>query len=255
MAIRYLRAMGTCGFGEAGSVEDIVKGEDRLSFNTKVIDLPGPTRNGILYPLGEFKEALNRPMLNQMLATGSVYGEHDHPIDPSDIVRWGRIDMNNTSFKWKKFDLSENRLYGKVETVPINGNLMYNCIAAGELPSVSIRVLGEVNQGPIMGHGEGTSLSNIHLITVDWVRYPGNPDSFVKDASSFEFISKAAFTDPASYAYKGITASAESSLVTSGLVEEGEKVIPIGNGVFAVAEGFTEKDYYNMKNFRIGAFL
>ena len=30
MAIRYLRAMGTCGFGESGSIEDVVKGEDIL---------------------------------------------------------------------------------------------------------------------------------------------------------------------------------------------------------------------------------
>lgn len=255
MAIRYLRAMGTCGFGESGSIEDVVKGEDILSFNTKVIDLPGPTRNGIMYPTDEFKVALGRPILNQMLATRSLYGEHDHPIDPGDIKRWQRIDMKNTSFRWDKLDMSENKIYGKVVTVPINDNLMYKCIASGELPSVSVRVLGEINEGPNMGMGESVSLHNIHLVTIDWVRYPGNPDSFVKDASSFEFISKAAFSNPEAYAYKGITATAESALVTSGLVEAGEKIIPVGKGIFAVAEGFTEKDYYNMKNFRIGSFL
>ena len=51
-----------------------------LLLKTKVIDLPGPTRNGILYPIHEMKEAIERPRFKQQLATGSMYGEHDHPV-------------------------------------------------------------------------------------------------------------------------------------------------------------------------------
>lgn len=254
MAIRYLQAIGSRGFGESSDIHDVVKGEDMLTFNMKVIDLPGPTRNGVIYPVGEFSQALKREKIQQHLATGSLYGEHDHPDDPSNILRWGKIDMKNTSFKWTNLEMNENKVFGTIQTVPINDNLMYKCIAAGELPSVSIRVLGEVVQGNNHGMGENVSLENIHLVTVDWVRYPGNPDSFVKNADSFNFIKSTAFSNPESYSYKGFTPSGESELVTSGLVDKGERVISLGSGLFAVAEGFTEKDYYNMKRFRLDAF-
>lgn len=249
MAVRYLRSM--VAFGESLQPQDITEENECLLFKVKIFDLPGPSRNGIMYPVAEMENAINRDRFLQMMATRSLYGEHDHPSDPSDLNRWSSIDMNNTSFKWNKIWIENGALWGQIQTVPINGNLMYKCIKAGELPSVSIRVIGEQKS---TDSGMYIELSNIHLITIDWVRYPGNPDSFVKDASSFEIMKTPMYENPEAYAYKGISARGESALVTCGLIAKGEKVMDLGDGLFAVSEGFDENTYNNMKAFRMSSF-
>lgn len=249
MSVRYLRTLAS--FGESVPVTDITNvGNEMLEYNIKVIDLPGPTRNGIIYPLEEFKATMKRDRLLQQLATSSLYGEHNHPEDPTNFARWGDIDMNNTSFKWTDFWFKDNELHGRVRTVPINGDLMYKCIKAGELPSVSIRVVGEQSMSSSQ---QFVQIENIHLITVDWVRYPGNPDSFLKDASSFKIVDQNLFSSP-EYAYKSFTATGESAFVQNGLVSAGESMVSLGNGLFAVSEKFDEEDYYNMKKFRLNSF-
>ena len=249
MAVRYLRSM--TALGEAMNPMDIKEDNKRLKFKVKVYDLPGPSRNGILYGENEMNTALHRERFLQMMATRSMYGEHDHPPDPSDLNRWTNIDMNNTSFKWDELWIENSQLWGKIQTVPINGNLMYECIKAGELPSVSIRVIGE--QKP-SDSGAFIELTNIHLITVDWVRFPGNPDSFVKDASSFEIMNTPMYENPEAYSYKGISARGESMLFSNGLIEKGERVLDLGNGLFAVSESFNKETYDNMKAFRLNSF-
>lgn len=249
MSVRYLRSM--VAIGESLQPQDIIEQGESLLFKVKVFDLPGPSRNGILYPLDEMEEALRRDRFRQMIATRCMYGEHDHPPNPEDLNRWSNIDMNNTSFKWNKIWIENGSLWGQIQTVPINGDLMYKCIKAGELPSVSIRVIGE--QSP-SDSGAFIKLTNIHLITIDWVRYPGNPDSFVKDASSFEILKTPMYENPEVYRYKGITASGESMLLDNGLIAKGEKVFDLGNGLFAVSEVYDKNTYENMKAFRISAF-
>lgn len=250
MAVKYIGA--TYAIGESSPAFDIkfADSDQMVTFKTKVIDLPGPTRNGILYPIHEMKEAIERPRFKQQLATGSMYGEHDHPANPEDLRRWGSIDMDQTSFKWKSFWFEGNALYGEVQTVPINGNKLLQCIKAGELPNFSIRVLGEMAPSADGVHPE---LHNISLVTVDWVRYPGNPDSFVKDASSFTLMESPLVTGEYSYDRR-LKASGESLLATHGLIAKGENVISQGNGLFVVAPSIKKEEYKNMVNLRLNAF-
>lgn len=257
MGIKYYQNL--VAYGEASQPFNIKEDEKErmITFDTKIIDLPGPTRNKLYYPVDEIKASLKGEHIQQELATGSLYGEHDHPIDPKDLNRWWRIDMSNTSFKWKKLwfgdpDKGENpnSLYGTVQTVPINGDLLYKCIKAGEFPSFSIRVLGKGNPDAIKeGRNE---LQDIIFITIDWVRFPGNPDSFVKDASTFSYMDS-----PLSEGqeYKYMKASGESAFIENQLLDKNEKILRVfDNGVFAVGESANEENYQRMKDIRLGAF-
>ena len=248
MAVRYLRS--TIAMGESSSPININEKNQMMTFDVKVIDLPGPTRNGVLYPLEEMKKAISRDRLQQQLATGAQYGEHDHPANPQDLQRWGTINMENTSFKWQKFWFKGNELWGTIQTVPINGDLLRKCILAGEFPSFSIRVLGEQSPSDSQAY---IQLTNIHLVTVDWVRYPGNPDSFLKNTESFN-VMDSPIENP-DHVYKGFVASGESVLINNGLMKEGEKIISMDDkGLFAVAESITDEKYNKLKAFRLSAF-
>lgn len=249
MAVRYIKA--TIGLGESSTMPEKIGEENgMLQFRTKVIDLPGPTRNGVLYPVEEMRIALNREKLLQQLATGTLYGEYNHPDDPTDIKRWADIDMSKTSFKWKELTLEGNSIYGVVQTVPINDDLLRKCILAGEFPSFSIRVLGEMEPSESKLY---VQLKNIHLITIDWVRYPGNPDSFVKDASSFTVMESPFLTGKYEYSLK---AQGESLLLEKGLLNKGEEIVSLNeNGLFAVAESIDESKYKDMKKLRANSFL
>ena len=250
MSVRYIKA--TMGIGESATPFNIITSDDQMiTFDVKVIDLPGPTRNAILYPLHEMKIAVERPNFVQQLATGSVYGEHDHPSNPEDLRRWGSIDMDKTSFKWQKFWFEGSSMYGTVQTVPINGNKLLQCIKAGELPNFSIRVLGQLapNQPDLY-----TELCDIHLITVDWVRFPGNPDSFVKDSSSFNVMESPLVTGKYGYESR-LRAAGESYLTTNGMLKKGEGLINLDNGLFAVAESISAEKYDDLKKLRANSFL
>ncbi len=244
--VRY--GMATVGLGESSVPFDVIKDAEMITFKVKVIDLPGPTRNGILYPLEEMKAAVNREMIQQQLKTGSLYGEHDHPENPENTSRWARIDMNNTSFKWTKLYFEGNALYGEIQTVPINGDLLRKCILAGEYPSFSIRVLGE---NRVSESGTYAELFNIWLMSIDWVRYPGNPDSFVKDASSFNIMESPLKSGKYNY---GLKASGESVLLEKGLMAQGESMIPLGKGRFAIVDQIEEKDLDNLFSLRASSF-
>ena len=69
MAVRYLRSM--VAFGESLQPQDITEENECLLFKVKVFDLPGPSRNGIMYPVAEMENAINRDRFLQMMATRS----------------------------------------------------------------------------------------------------------------------------------------------------------------------------------------
>nr|DAR71396.1 MAG TPA: Prohead core protein serine protease [Caudoviricetes sp.] len=246
--IRYIKAL--TGYGEGAVPIKLSEDEQMIKFKVKVLDLPGPTRNETIYPVHEFKNAIEDSRIRQQLATGSLYGEHDHPINPQDLKRWSIIDMDNTSFRWNNLWIeNDNELWGEVQTVPINGNKLFKCIASGEYPSFSVRVLAEGHPGD----GGTIVLSDIILITIDWVRYPGNPDSFVKDSESFNVIDSP--ISEGTYKYNPIVAKGEASLIEKGFIAKDETLIPVGeNGWYAVAKKVSKDEYQNLNDIRMSAF-
>lgn len=203
------------------------KGESVIKFNVEVIDLNGtPTRNGVIYPINEMKQALKRERLVQMLNTGVFYGELEHPDNPEDLKRWTTVDRRNVHYKFTKFWFEGTKLMGEVQTVSGNGDLMVNFIKGGELPSFSIRVIGKPQE-----QGDGTVVLNeIHLIAVDWVTYPGNPTSYVLDSSNFKIVD-----NPLSdgFKYPLIKAAGEASNIAKEMgFNTDNGFVSLGNGLF-----------------------
>ena len=244
---RLLATRGV-GIGEAKSIERIPSlndGEHIIKFKVKIIDLPGPTRNGVLYPLEEFKKAINDSRITQMLKTGSLYGEDDHPIDPSDLVRWTRIEMKNATHKWNKLWFEGSSLWGECQTYPGNGNLLALAIKSGELPSFSIRVVGNPQQ-----QGEYTQLNDITLISIDWVRYPGNPSSYVPTSDAFE-IEKAPLYSGFDLATREI-AKAEANNALG--IDSNKAIYSLGYGHHAIVDKIDRDAERNLFQIRSNSF-
>lgn len=208
--------------------DDVVKklnyGEAFIEFDTVVIlaDDKTPTRNGVIYPKAKLDEAIKRPRLLQLLNTGVFYGEKEHPEDPEDLMRWTKVDRKNTHFKFIKFWWDGDNLMGRVRTTDENGNDMVKAIRSGELPSFSIRVIGKPEQ-----KGDVVVLDDIHLIAVDWVTYPGNPQSHVVSSDAFELVDS-----PLKNGYRfPLVASGESSLILKEMGITGE-IYSNGKGLF-----------------------
>lgn len=236
-------------FGESGitpiSVNDV---NQVLKFIVEVITLPGPTRNGMLYPKKWFEEAVNDSRIQDLLNNGAFYGEMAHPIDPSDLKRWVESDMTKVTHKFTKLWFEGNKLMGEVQTFSGNGNLMYHAIKGGEKPAFSIRVVGEPKP-----KGEYTELENIVLLAIDWVRYPGNPTSRTTMSSlkDMEVIDAPLYLEAA---HTRIS-RAESTEVYRVLgIPEDKELVSLAEGKFAIVDTLEDSDISTIFKNRLETF-
>lgn len=227
-------------------IECILEGEKVYEAWTEIITLPGPTRNGVMYPLDEFKKAVESPMVQDMLKRGSMYGEGGHPLDPKDINRWIAVPMDKAQFKWLEFKFEGNKFMGKFRTYDGNGNLLAKAINNGELPAFSIRVLGTES----MEKGYRT-LRNIILITIDWVNYPGNPTSFVNNTKEIE-LKDVPIIAYDHYADGRVIPRSESYTVLG--LSDNQELLDLGNGYFTAIEKFNKDDRTKLRAVRENAF-
>lgn len=227
------------GFGESGPITlsgeetaALNNGESVIKFTVEVIDLVNPTRNNIIYPIEEMQKAITRDRITQQLKTGVFLGEAEHPANPDDINRWTSIDRDNAHHKFTKLWIEGTKLYGEVQTIPGQDKLL-NAIKGGELPSFSIRVLGcpEDYNGHIR-------LTDIHLISIDWVTYPGNPTSFVDTSQNFN-IANAPLKDGFD-TNRQISKGECNKFLKLG---ENQSIIPLGNGNFKILDNVSKNEY------------
>lgn len=248
--IRYIYA----AYGESMSVAhinmsdavSIINSQKSLEFDVEIITLPGPTRNGMLYPLEEMKKAVEDERIRDLLNRGALYGEGEHPLDPLDIPRWVNIPVDKRQFKWTKLWFDGNKMMGRVRTFPGNNNALAMSILNGELPAFSIRVLGAPEQ-----KGAYRELHDIYLVTIDWVNYPGNPTSYVRDTDAFS-TKDIPLVNEKHYADGRIVPRGESYNVLG--LEENESLVSIGEGYYAILENFDKEKRKDLTRMRASAF-
>ena len=243
--------MAIKGFGESAPItltreqnEALNSGESIIKFTVEVIDLVHPTRNGIIYPVNEMEEAITRPRIVQNLKTGSFNGEAEHPDNPDDLKRWMTVDRNNVYHKFTKLWIEGTKLFGEVQTIPGPNNLLLNAIKGGELPSFSIRVIGSPEE-----KGQYIKLTEIHLISIDWVSYPGNPASFVE--SSVEFNIDDSPLKTGFDTNRVITRGECASFIQLG---ENQSIIPLGKGNFKIVDNISKDEYKSILRTRRNSF-
>lgn len=225
--------------------EDIMGGRKVITFDVEIITLPGPTRNGMLYPLEEMKKAVNSERIQDMLKRGSFYGEGEHPLNPEDFQRWVYNDVSNRRFKWTKIWFEGNVMKGTVQTFSGNGNLLYEAIVCGELPAFSIRVIGAPTK-----KGKYTELHDITIISIDWVGYPGNPTSYVHNSDEFKFV-EPPIVEGFSRDTRIVTRS--ESFDELG-IKENESLIALGKGFYKKVERLDKDQLNKLKTIRHNAF-
>ena len=244
---QIIRAYGeSTGVMDRSTLMEINKGEKVFEFDTTVIDLPGPTRNRVMYPLEEMKKAVESDMVQDMLRRGSMYGEGGHPLNPKDIDRWVAVPMESAQFKWTKLWFDGSTLKGRVRTYSANGNRLAKSILNGELPAFSIRVLGAES----MERGYRT-LRDIILITIDWVNYPGNPTSYVPDSRDFDVKDLPLYTSD--FTATGQVVPKGESYNLLGLNDD-QKLVSLGEGYFTILDKLNEDKKSKLRALRESAF-
>ena len=245
---KYLMAVK--GFGESAPItlsaeetDALNNGESVIKFTVEVIDLVNPTRNNIIYPIEEMQKAITRDRITQQLKTGVFLGEDEHPDNPDDINRWTHVDRDNSHHKFTKLWNEGSKLYGEVQTIPGQDKLL-NAIKGGELPSFSIRVLGAPEE-----YNGYIRLTDIHLIAIDWVKYPGNPTSFVDDSRHFN-ITNAPLKDGFDI-NRQISRGECAKFINLG---ENQSIIPLGNGNFKIIENISKSEYSTILSKRKNSF-
>lgn len=247
--MRKILATNIRAVGEAKPIElQSVDEKSVFKFTVEILTLPGPTRNGVLYPKEDFQKALDDPRIIDMLNRGTLYGEDGHPLDEEDLKRWVEIDKSKASHKWNKLWIEGNKLMGECQTFTGNGNLLAHAIMNGELPAFSIRVIGSPEET-----GEYITLRDIVLITIDWVNYPGNPTSHMLSTDDIQvehLPGSNGFSLDERRSLK--MASGEASKILG--VERNDTIINYGKGLYVVDKLITKDDMNKAYNERLNAF-
>lgn len=247
--MKKILATSSRGYSEASGIDipsyELFNSEKIITFKVKIIDLPGPTRNGVLYPRDEFVKAVNSAHVQQQLKTGAFYGEKDHPLNPDDFKRWTRIEMSNATHKWTKLWFEGNELWGECQPFAGNGGLMLHALKGGELPSFSIRVIGSPKP-----KGNYTELSDIVLLAIDWVRYPGNPESYIKSTDVIDVKDSPLYQG---YEYNERIIPRAESFDNIG-IKENETVYSLGEGYYTVINQLKDEEIDNINKIRNSSF-
>lgn len=227
------------------NLEALRKGEQIIKFNVEVLDLTKPTRNRVLYPEAEIKKAIEDERVTTMLALGSYIGHAEHPRNPNDIDDWVAFDRNISFHKFTKLWIENHKLMGEVQTIPCENNLLVAAIKGGELPSFSIRVLGSAENKPSY-----QELSDIALIAIDWVTYPGNPGSFVRATSDFNVEDIPVHIG---YDSRNVIPRSEAYDNLLGLNPD-EVLYSIGEGAFVVVKTIDNNKVEELNKLRLSCF-
>lgn len=130
-------------------------------------------RNTRWYDDKELFPQITCPRTQELLRTGNMRGENGHPLD-KDLTRQQTIDPNNCVVIFTKFWTEGNFVKGQFfGTFNEKGEEFNADLAAGFLPSFSLRALGS-----IVNTARGAEVKNIKLITYDRVIYPSHDKAY-----------------------------------------------------------------------------
>lgn len=130
-------------------------------------------RNGRLYRTEDLVREINAPRQRELLQTKNMLGEAGHPMT-TDLMRQQTIDPKCTCVRFLEFWNEGDDIYSKFKgTNNELGKAFDLDLREGVLPAFSYRALGTVEEG-----ARGSVVTNLKMITYDYVIYPSHPGAY-----------------------------------------------------------------------------
>lgn len=130
-------------------------------------------RNGRRYQTQDLAREISAPRQKELLQTGNMLGEAGHPMT-QDLMRQQTIDPKFTCVRYLDFWMEGDNVMGKFKgTNNELGNAFDMDLREGVLPAFSYRALGTVEET-----AAGSVVTNLKMITYDYVIYPSHPTAY-----------------------------------------------------------------------------
>lgn len=144
-----------------------------------------PNRNKRIYSEQVLSEAITRPRVQELLATRTMYGEANHPFDPS-MQRQMVIDQTRISHIVTGITPPSNGqpVVGMIETAATScGRDMRGLIVENKSTvAFSMRGMGGVRRVP--GKDQLVEVTSpLQLFTYDWVTFPSHASAYMPNSS------------------------------------------------------------------------
>lgn len=145
-------------------------------------------RNGRDYGGKAMHEGLTAENVQELLATGNLFGEAGHP-NTKDMSRILTIMPDMTSHRIKSLDIKPDHVSGIIETLPDGGlgSKMTSLMLTGTMPSFSLRAVA-----PLIKRPDGTTLirQKPRVVTYDWVVFPSHKEAYQINSKPVENVIK-----------------------------------------------------------------
>lgn len=152
---------------------DIIEKSGKVIAEGIVQEAEETNRNGRIYPRADLAREIAAPRQKELLKTGNMLGEAGHPLS-KDLLRQQTIDPTNVAVRFLSFEMDGNKVKARFKgTNNALGETFDADLREGVLPAFSLRALGSVTQTP-----KGTIVTNLKMITYDYVIYPSHPGAY-----------------------------------------------------------------------------
>lgn len=130
-------------------------------------------RNGRIYRTEDLIREINAPRQRELISTKNMLGEAGHPMT-TDLMRQQTIDPKCQCVRYLEFWAEGDNIMGKFKgTNNELGNAFDQDLREGVLPAFSYRALGSVEET-----AKGSIVTNLKMITYDYVIYPSHPTAY-----------------------------------------------------------------------------
>lgn len=136
-------------------------------------------RNNRIYRTDDLVSQIQAPRQLELLRTGNMFGEAGHPLS-QDVVRQQTIDPKCKCVQFLSFGVDGDNIIGTFKGTNNDlGETFDLDLRDGILPAFSYRALGSIENGP-----DGPFVTNLKMITYDYVIYPSHPKAYTTDIVS-----------------------------------------------------------------------
>lgn len=143
-------------------------------------------RNGRRYKTKDLAGEIIAPRQKELIRTGNMFGEAGHPIT-QDLIRQQTIDPKCVCVRFLKFWMEGTDVMGHFKGSNNDlGNAFDLDLREGILPAFSLRALGAIEET-----AQGSVVTNLKMITYDYVIYPSHPTAYTKGIVSESAIDMA----------------------------------------------------------------
>ena len=197
----------------SGPITNIQNNGSIVHFTTRLQEADVKNRNGRIYPKIAIENGLNSPIIKEMLARHTLFGEVGHPVS-TDLARQTNVDQTNAAFRINEFYWEGNSLYGKCETLDTEkGRDMAGLIRQGCQLAFSMRGQGAVTKDP---YRDAMVVSeNLVIITFDWVWLPSHQNAYITEINE---ATEATMLNYNVYSDKQVALTESMNLYENGLL-------------------------------------